>query len=196
MRKKKGMDKDVLDVLESIPKAIPLQHFWGVLIIRKGRRAFQKRLSESTARQLHALAQKRFGEDNAYLISLNFPIFPPKDVKPVRSQLWCPYCGTHRIYRKHPVYDTPSCIICGISTDDFHVKGTNGLWSPVVPEGRGNKNGRNSRRRERQHRQNDVDSKASPTVEGNSNTRQVRSRPKTGDVGPSRPKLSTRNIKR
>ena len=148
MKKKKGMDKDVLDVLWSTPKAIPLSHFWGVLIIRNGRRAWQTRLSEATARNLLTLAQKKFGEDNAYLISLNFPIHPPADTKPVRSKLWCPYCGTHRMYKKHPVYDTLCCTICGISTEDFHVKCINGLGTTHVPEGKGkSSNVNNSRRR-------------------------------------------------
>ncbi len=46
--------------------------------------------------------------------------------KGFREQLWCPYCGTWRVFRNHYGYDC--CIACSISTNDFYTRCDNHLW--------------------------------------------------------------------
>lgn len=48
-----------------------------------------------------------------------------------KKQLYCPYCGEYRIFKrilKNGYLTYPRCTGCNISTEDFYVKTYNKLW--------------------------------------------------------------------
>lgn len=50
-----------------------------------------------------------------------------KKMETKKGHLYCPECGFDTKF-KAGEYSTPTCEHCGISENDFYVKGCNGLW--------------------------------------------------------------------
>ncbi len=56
---------------------------------------------------------------------------PPEgyEPSPKTRTAWCPYCGAAKEFIHDPALDTCRCSGCGISTEDFYVRGHNGFWN-------------------------------------------------------------------
>ncbi|MCW2278752.1 hypothetical protein [Heliophilum fasciatum] len=48
-----------------------------------------------------------------------------------KGDLWCPYCGEWRNFKKDNWTGYKRCPDCGMSDHDFHVKTINHLWGNV-----------------------------------------------------------------
>lgn len=70
---------------------------------------------------------------SAEVYEINIRDSAPLDPKAVKEkgQLWCPYCACHRFFPLDSFRGYDRCEICGISTNDFHVKTENKMWPSV-----------------------------------------------------------------
>lgn len=99
-----------------------LKENWAVLAIYKEQRQIKKGMVEAEADAFLVEMKKKFeGRDvKLYKIShtLTFPPDPEKVQQP--GTLWCPYCRDYRKF-KADRWGVDRCVICEISTEDFHV---------------------------------------------------------------------------
>lgn len=71
-------------------------------------------------------AVERFGEDHVFWVSTKTPYPAPEDHVRRGKLLWCPYCGTQRLFEIGPL-GFHRCTVCRMSEKDFHVIRANDL---------------------------------------------------------------------
>lgn len=76
------------------------------------------------------------------IISRSHAFPKPRDKKAGRNELWCPYCGKFRRFKRNQmiyidgiefVSETNRCIICQMSDTDYWVRTYNDTWPLRTP---------------------------------------------------------------
>lgn len=74
--------------------------------------------------------KKVYPTSETYVVNVRHATPKPSSPTP-KGTLWCPYCAAYRTYPGDEYLGIARCEICGMSTNDFHVKTFNQLWPHI-----------------------------------------------------------------
>ena len=91
---------------------------------------------DALGKKLYKMAKAKYEDTpiKVFISTRSNPRRPPKDLKLPPGKLWCPYCNRPRRFKYDDWFGVNKCQICGISDDDFYVKGYNNTWGRDKPK--------------------------------------------------------------
>lgn len=110
------------------PKAVVVRVMNGGIPIHRSIHRFTEDMYIPPFREF---VQKIYPNSDTHLINVRDPSEPDPNKVAQRGELWCPYCSEYRSFVKDGFVGTERCEICGISTNDWHIKTINKLWPSI-----------------------------------------------------------------